>query len=178
MELTTGDAKAAARTLRADLADRHIEITHGKALELVAHQLGFRDWNTACAVLDRPRTDAAGLGAPVPILRVQRVADVRYFYLDYLGFGTEWEHRFEPGMPLYTRLSRGETRIDLSEHHGDGTPGSSVWVPVADVWALHAELERKGYRSMRPGVEHDAPGGPTLSVIDPSGNSLRFCQPS
>lgn len=176
MDLTTGDAKAAARTLRADLAEQRIAISHSSALELVAHQLGYRDWNTACAVLDRPRDDAAGLGAPVPVLRVQRFEDARPFYLDHLGFVVDWEHRFEPGMPLYARLSRGGTRIDLSEHHGDGTPGSSVWIPVTDVSALHEELEQKGYPSARPGVEHDAPGGPTLSVVDPFGNSLRFCE--
>lgn len=178
MDLTTDDAKAAARALRADLAERRITISHGDALEMVAHQLGLRDWNTAAAVLERPRADAAGLGAPVPVLRVARFDDARAFYLDYLGFGIEWEHRFEPGMPLYARLSRGGARLDLSEHHGDGTPGSAVWIPVADVYALHRDLERTRYRSMRPAVDDDAPGGPTVTVIDPSGNSLRFCQPT
>ena len=176
MDFTTDDAKIAAGTLRADLADQQITISHSRALELVAHQLGYRDWSTAAAVLGRPRVDAAGLGAPVPVLRVQRFEDARSFYLDYLGFGVEWEHRFEPDMPLYARISRGEACLDLSEHHGDGTPGSSVWVPVADVMALHRELEQKKYPALRPGVEVDAPGGPTLSVIDPFGNSLRFCE--
>ncbi|OLL73746.1 Glyoxalase family protein [Pseudonocardia sp. Ae168_Ps1] len=176
MDLTTDAAKAAARSLRADLAEQHVMSSHARALELVAHQLGFRDWNTASAVLDRSRDDAAGLGAPVPILRVQRFDDVRSFYLHHLGFVVEWEHRFEPGMPIYARLARGATRLDLSEHHGDGTPGSAVWVPVADVTALHRELRRTAHPSMRPGIEQDAPGGPTLTVIDPSGNTLRFCE--
>ncbi|BBF99400.1 MULTISPECIES: glyoxalase superfamily protein [Pseudonocardia] len=159
MDLTTSDAKAAARMLRADLAERQITISHSAALETVAHQLGYRDWNTAGASLGEPRADAAGLGTPVPILRVQRFEDARDFYLGYLGLHIEWEHRFEPGMPLYVRLSRGDMCLDLSEHHGDGTPGSSVWIPVADVGALHEELEQKDYPSVRPGVEQDAPGG-------------------
>lgn len=120
--------------------------------------------------------DPAGIGAAVPILRVQRFDDVRAFSLDYLGFVVEWEHRFEPDLPLYARLVRGAARLDLSEHHGDGTPGSAVWIPVADVTALHAELARTGCRSMRPGIDRDAPGGPTATVIDPSGNALRFCE--
>ncbi|MEQ3550484.1 glyoxalase superfamily protein [Pseudonocardia nematodicida] len=176
MDLTSDDAKAAARSLRADLAEQGIAISHGAALELVAHQLGLRDWNTASAVLGRRDDDTAGLGAPVPILRLHRFADVRPFYVDYLGFAVEWEHRFEPGMPLYARLARGATRLDLSEHHGDGTPGSAVWIPVADVGALHRELRRKDHPSVRPGIDRDAPGGPTLAVIDPSGNMLRFCE--
>ncbi|ANY06349.1 glyoxalase superfamily protein [Pseudonocardia sp. HH130630-07] len=176
MDLTSTDAKAAARTLRTDLAAQGVTIGHGAALELVAHQLGFRDWNTASAVLDRSAADGPGIGAPVPILRVQRFDDVRSFYLDYLGFAVEWEHRFSPGMPLYARVARGDARIDLSEHHGDGTPGSTVWIPVADVTALHSELSSKNYLFMRPGIDRDAPGGPTVSVVDPSGNGLRFCE--
>lgn len=176
MNFTTDDAKSAARTLRAELAEQDIAISHSTALELVAHQLGLRDWNTACAVLGGHPNDAAGLGAAVPILRVQRFDDARPFYLDYLGFVIEWEHRFEAQMPLYVRLVRGAAQLDLSEHHGDGTPGSAVWIPVADVTELHAELTRKHYPSMRPGVDRDAPGGPTIEVIDPSGNTVRFCE--
>lgn len=175
MDMTITAAKAAARILRADLADRDIPISHGAALELVAHQLGLRDWNTASAVLDRRRADGVGVGTPVPVLRVQRFDDVRAFYLDFLGFTVEWVHQFEPSLPLYVRITRGDARLDLSEHHGDGTPGSVVWIGVRDVYRLHAELEQKQYSSQRPGVEDDAPGGPTLDVTDPSGNTLRFC---
>lgn len=175
MDLTTDAAKASARTLRADLAAMGTTISHSAALELVAHQLGARDWNTAAAMLGKD-DGGVGLGAPVPVLRVQRFDDVRPFYLDFLGFDVEWEHRFEPGLPLYVRLVRDATRIDLSEHHGDGTPGSVVWIPVADATRLHRELIGKRWPSMRPGLDRDAPGGPTIEVIDPSGNTLRFCE--
>ncbi|HZZ52540.1 MAG TPA: glyoxalase superfamily protein [Pseudonocardia sp.] len=176
MDMTTDEAKTAARSLRSGLARNNIEISHSAALELVAHQLGFHDWNTASARLDRSHGDAVGVGAPVPILRVHRFADVREFYVSFLGFSIEWEHRFEPELPLYVRLSRGRARLDLSEHHGDGTPGTVVWIPVADATKLHAELRRTNYPSMRPGLDRDAPGGPTVTVIDPSGNTLRFCE--
>lgn len=172
MDITTDDAKAAARTLRADLAARDVTISAGTALELVAHQLGHRDWNTASAVLG----DRTAMGAPVPVLRVQRFADVRAFYVDYLGFAVEWEHVYEPGMPVYARLARGDARLDLSEHHGDGTPGGVVRIPVADAKRLHTELRRRPHPAVRPGLDRDAPGGPTIEVTDPSGNTLRFCQ--
>ena len=41
----------------------------------------------------------------VPILRIFDVAKAKEFYLDYLGFRTDWEHRFEPG--LYMQISKG-----------------------------------------------------------------------
>lgn len=30
---------------------------------------------------------------------------------------------------------------------------------------------------LRPGIDPDAPGGPTMDLIDPFSNVLRFCQP-
>lgn len=46
--------KAQARRLRAALGADGLELGHGRALELVAHQHGFKDWNTACAAAERP----------------------------------------------------------------------------------------------------------------------------
>jgi len=164
-------AKSAARRLRAALARTGVTVGHSASLELVAQQLGSADWNTYVA--QRRQRFAA-----VPVLRSfdERVA--RRFYLDYLGFGVVFEHRFQPGMPLYLRVERDGMRIDLSEHHGDGTPGSSVWVETADLEALHAELSARQSAGIRPGIDPDAPGGPTMNVIDPFGNTLRFCQPA
>ncbi|PWD50237.1 glyoxalase/bleomycin resistance/extradiol dioxygenase family protein [Serinibacter arcticus] len=120
----------------------------------------------------------ATIGAPIPVLRVFDDALTRAFYLDYLRFEVVFEHRFEPGLPLYRRVRRDSALLDLSEHHGDSTPGSSVWFPVSDVHALHAELHHRGHPSLRPGIDPDAPGGPTMDLIDPFGNGLRFCQPT
>lgn len=44
-------AKRHARELRRKRADEGQPITHGKALEIIANKLGYRDWNTAAARL-------------------------------------------------------------------------------------------------------------------------------
>lgn len=121
--------------------------------------------------------ETPGLGAAVPVLRIFDEARARDFYLGWLGFVLEWEHRFEPGLPLYARIRRDGAVLDLSAHHGDGTPGSVVWLPVRDVSALHDELHRHPAPPLRPAIDRTAPGGPTLEVLDPFGNALRFCQP-
>lgn len=46
-------------------------------------------------------------GAPVPVLRMFDVEKARAFYLGWLGFSVEFEHRFEPTAPLYMGISRG-----------------------------------------------------------------------
>ena len=45
------DAKSQAKALRKSLAAQGTTITHARALELVAHQNGARDWNTLQAKL-------------------------------------------------------------------------------------------------------------------------------
>lgn len=172
MDLTLDHAKRAARLLRDELPEANL--TDSGALEIVARQLGFRDWDTASA-----RLNPHGMSAPVPVFRSLDETRAREFYVDYLHFTVEWEHRFDfaPSI-LYMRLRRDQFVLDLSEHHGDGTPGSTVWVPVADVTALHRELHATGYDRMSPGIEADSPGGPTMDVIDPFSNTIRFCQTS
>ena len=55
----------------------------------------------------------------VPILRIFSVEKAKEFYCIFLGFKVDWEHTFEPGMPVYMQVSRGDLRLHLSEHHGD-----------------------------------------------------------
>ncbi|WP_369175458.1 glyoxalase superfamily protein [Streptomyces sp. R28] len=88
----------------------------------------------------------------------------------------DWEHRFEAGLPLYVQVSRSAAVLHLSEHHGDGSPQGVVWFPVRDLSALHKELLTRPNAPMRPGIDLAAPGGPTMQVIDPNGNILRFAQ--
>jgi len=48
---TIDQAKGMAKRLRAALAERAIDISHATSLELIAAELGCRDWNTATATL-------------------------------------------------------------------------------------------------------------------------------
>lgn len=59
------------------------------------------------------------LGNSTPTLRIFDEARAREFYLGYLGFRIDWEHRFAPGMPLYLQVSRDDCVLHLSQHHGD-----------------------------------------------------------
>jgi len=173
-------AKDLAKLLRSDLAAAGMDVPHSLALELIAHQHGAKDWNTLAATVGA-HTAAAPVRPPafasgVPVLRVMSAQVALGFYRDYLGFSLDWEHRFEAGFPLYVQVSRGQTVLHLSEHHGDGSPHGVAWIAVADVHALHNELHSHPTAPLRPGVDTESPGGPTLEVIDPYGNVLRFCQ--
>lgn len=110
----------------------------------------------------------------IPILRIFSVEKAREFYVGFLGFTVDWEHRFDDRAPLYMQVSRGNLVLHLSEHHGDACPGSTVFVRLTGLDGYHREVTAKGYGYMRPGIE-DAPwGARVMQVTDPFGNRLRF----
>jgi catechol 2,3-dioxygenase-like lactoylglutathione lyase family enzyme len=111
----------------------------------------------------------------VPVLRIFDEARAREFYVGFLGFALDWEHRFGDNFPLYAQVSRAGLTLHLSGHHGDGTPGSTVFVRMTGIDAYHAELQARDYKHMKPGIE-DAPWGRVMTVIDPFGNTIRFCE--
>jgi hypothetical protein len=41
-----------------------------------------------------------------PILRIFDEAKAREFYVEFLGFKIDWEHRFGENSPLYMQVSR------------------------------------------------------------------------
>jgi catechol 2,3-dioxygenase-like lactoylglutathione lyase family enzyme len=114
------------------------------------------------------------LGTVTPILRCFDEAKTREFYVDFLGFEIDWEHRFEPDLPLYMQVSRDGCVLHLSEHHGDCCPGAAIRVATTDVDAYRAELIGKQYRNARPGVEEMPWGSREMSINDPFGNRLVF----
>lgn len=114
----------------------------------------------------------------VPIFRIFSLDKAREFYLGFLGFKIDWEHRFEPGAPVYMQISRDGLVIHLSEHHGDGTPGSIAYVYTTGVREWQRELIDKGYRHMRPGLEEQEWGMLEVTVIDPFNNRITFGEPT
>lgn len=114
-------------------------------------------------------------GHPTPILRSFDETKAKEFYRDFLGFGIDWEHRFESDLPLYMQVSRGECVLHISEHHGDATPGSALRIEVGDVDAYQQVLLAQQASFSRPGVPEDQPwGSREFTISDPFGNRLTF----
>jgi catechol 2,3-dioxygenase-like lactoylglutathione lyase family enzyme len=178
------DAKTMAKTLRESMRRREIELPHSECLEIVAAQFGFDDWNILAAKIGAAATrtpearadhDDVSFDSAVPIMRIFAVDKAKEFYLDFLGFSLQWEHRITANSPLYAEICRSGLTLHLSEHHGDATPGSTVTVTIRGVDALHRELNGKQYTYAKPGID-DMPWGRVLQVADPFGNRLRFCE--
>lgn len=169
------EPKAMAKVLRAALQERQITITHGAALEIVAAQHGLASWNVLAAADSAAAEGGVRFSQTCPIMRIFDELVAKEFYLDFLGFHLDWEHRFGENFPLYAQISRAGLALHLSGHHGDATPGSTVFVRMEGVVTYQQELSRKDYKHGKPSVE-DEPWGLVMGVIDPFSNRIRFCQ--
>ncbi len=116
------------------------------------------------------------LGPVVPILRIFDVAKAKEFYVDFLGFTWDWEHRFDDNAPVYAQVSRDGIVLHLSEHHGGGAPGAAFMIETKGIADLHREMTEKKYRYARPGLEDQPWGARTINVTDPFGNKLTFSE--
>ncbi len=89
-QLPTLDAlKSQAKRLRSELAQSGTELGHSRALELMAKQYGFKDWNTLhAAVGNRPQ--------PAPVMLGQRLSG-RYLNQPFEGEVIGVQAMAEPG---------------------------------------------------------------------------------
>ena len=120
-------------------------------------------------------TAAMKLSPPVPILRIFDEAIAREFYVGFLGFKVDWEHRFADGAPLYFQVTHGNCVLQLSGHFGDCCPGAGMRVAVDDIDTFQQRLLAKQYKHSRPGPAHLQPWGTRdLTISDPFGNRITF----
>ena len=147
-------------------------------------QLGAKGVGTDLLLyLDGGTQARDSVGAPpvsmletIPILRIFDVEKARQFYVSFLGFHVDWEHRFDDKAPLYMQVSRGGLSLHLSEHHGDATAGSTIFVRMTGVEAFHREISAKDYPYLRPSVERAPWHAKVMEVTDPFGNRIRFSE--
>jgi hypothetical protein len=169
------DAKSMARRVRAAMEARGLAATHSDTLELVAAQLGFRDWNTTSAALSTNEPGRSRFTQATPVMLSLDEAQCRAFYSDFLGFEIEFEHRFAANMPVYLALKRGPVQLHLSPHRGDATTGSAVFVWMTYIEDYRRELGARSDGHFIPQPAEHA-WGRELAIADPFGNRLRFCE--
>jgi uncharacterized glyoxalase superfamily protein PhnB len=110
----------------------------------------------------------------IPIFRIFDIDKAKEFYIDWLGFEIDWEHRFGENFPLYMSISKDYITIHLSEHYGDATPGSKIMINFKGLKEYCDSLRAKDYLYYKPGVEESQWNSYIMELIDPFGNRLMF----
>lgn len=116
------------------------------------------------------------LQSVIPQLRMTNWERTRAFYEHGLGFHVDWEHRFEPGFPVFAQITRDGLSLFLTEHRGDCEAGGAVYIVVDDVDALHREFSARGLTGLKKPQEMPW-GRREMCLHDPDDNRIRFANP-
>ena len=121
------------------------------------------------------------IGSSIPVLRMSAEAAAKAFYVDFLGFEIEWEHRFEdsPESPLYMQIRLGQAVIQLNGHAKPDTPPAEVRTLVRGVQAFCNYLRSIESKFPKPSVVDPRYSGKNtdMNLIDPFENYLVFWEP-
>lgn len=113
----------------------------------------------------------------IPVFRIFDYSKAIEFYVNWLGFTINWKHFFDDNSPIYLEIELNEVLLHLSEHHGDGTPGSRVFVRnFKNLREFHQEISEKNYKFNRPRLEtfHFDKTQWCVELTDPFANKLIF----
>ncbi|MDX6448960.1 MAG: hypothetical protein QOD08_1423 [Gaiellaceae bacterium] len=100
----------------------------------------------------------------VPVLHTADAA-VAVAWYERLGFEKEWEHQFEPGLPWFVSVARGNVHLYLSEHKGDARPNTLIHLYVGDIDRVSEEFGMP--------VDEEGLADREVHLEDPDGNRLR-----
>ncbi|WP_419870556.1 glyoxalase superfamily protein [Chryseobacterium sp. CT-SW4] len=110
----------------------------------------------------------------IPVLRIFDYQKALEFYRDWLGFEVIWEHHFAENTPVYMEIKKENIIFHLSEHHGDGTPGSRIFIWGEGIVGYYKKLTEKPYKYNNPALEKAFYDAVCFQVYDPFGNVIIF----
>ena len=118
----------------------------------------------------------------IPVVRMLDEETTLTFYVDYLGFEIDWEHRFgdDPKSPLYAQVRHGNATLHLNGHANTDSPVCEVRFPVTNLDEYCEYLRAKTQGAEKPEVVDPRYEGRNtdMNIIDPSGNHLVFWSPT
>ncbi len=122
------------------------------------------------------------LKSSIPVMRMLDEVTAKAFYVDYLGFEVDWEHRFRdsPNSPLYLQIHKGDAVLHLNGHAEADSPVCEVRIPVQGLDRYCEFLRSQDTGHEKPEVVDPRHEGrkTDMNIVDPSGNLLIFWSPS
>ncbi|MBT5873254.1 MAG: VOC family protein [Candidatus Latescibacteria bacterium] len=129
--------------------------------------------------IEKKSTHGYQFESSIPVLRMLDEARAKAFYIDYLGFEIDWEHRFEAATtnsPLYMQIHQGDAVIHLNGHAEQDASTSEVRIPVRGLEDYCAYLRAKNADYPKPSVVDPRYKGTNtdMNIFDPFDNYLVF----
>jgi len=111
----------------------------------------------------------------IPTFRINNYDEAIKFYVDFLGFTVDWEHRFSPAEPVYMQIARNGLVIHLSENKRF-LSGCIIFIETKEIETFQSELKNKHSQFFVPEIEITNWGTKQIEIKDPFENLLRFNQ--
>jgi uncharacterized glyoxalase superfamily protein PhnB len=109
----------------------------------------------------------------IPTFRILDYEEAMNFYIDFLGFKIDWEHRFNPTEPVYMQISKNGLVLHLTENKRFQT-NIIVFVDTNGIVDFHKELcERNSTKNIQT-ISRTNWQTLQMEIADPFGNLLRF----
>jgi catechol 2,3-dioxygenase-like lactoylglutathione lyase family enzyme len=109
----------------------------------------------------------------IPTFRILDYQTTVSFYVDFLGFKIDWEHRFLPTDPVYMQISKNGLVLHLSENKRFDTK-AYVFVETRRIKEFHKELIERNPAKKIQDIVFTNWQTMQLEIEDPLGNLLRF----
>ena len=68
----------------------------------------------------------------IPLLRIFDLAKAEEFCIDWLGFRSDWQHRFAETMPVYWQIAKDNLVLHLTEHRAEAVLWNALTMEVID----------------------------------------------
>lgn len=109
----------------------------------------------------------------IPTFRILDYKKAKEFYIEFLGFKIDWEHRFGENEPVYMQVSKNGLVLHLSENKRFKT-GIIIFVETMGIENFHNELSEKSNSILIPDISVTNWNTKQMELEDPFGNLLRF----
>lgn len=109
----------------------------------------------------------------VPTFRITDYKKAMEFYVEFLGFSIDWEHKFGDNEPIYMQISKNGLVLHLSENKRFKT-GVIIFVETKGIELFHSSISKNKSKYLVPNILITNWNTKQLEIEDPFGNLLRF----
>ena len=109
----------------------------------------------------------------IPIFRIKDYKKAIEFYVEFLGFRVDWEHRFGDSEPVYMQVSNNGLILHLSENERFQTD-VIIFIETNGIKNFRTNLLNENNSNLIPEISTTNWNTKQLELEDPFGNVLRF----
>ena len=113
----------------------------------------------------------------IPTFKIKDYLKAKQFYVDFLGFKIDWEHRFGPTDPIYMQVSNNGLVLHLTENERFQSR-VIIFVETTGIENFHKILLSNKNNNLIPSISLTNWNTKQLEIEDPFGNLLRFNEPA